>query len=148
MKLNEIRPAEGEIKNRKRRGRGNASGLGGESGRGHKGQKSRSGYSQKFGFEGGQTPLFRRLPKKRGFNRHYKVSFLPINLDRLNVYPEGTIVDPARLALDGIIKSEKDLVKILGQGVLEKKLTIKAHAVSKTALAALEKVGASFEQLS
>ena len=135
-------------KSTKRVGRGIAAGQGKTAGRGTKGQKSRTGFSRRPGFEGGQTPLFRRLPKKRGFNRHYKVSFLPINLDRLNVYPEGTIVDPARLALDGIIKSEKDLVKILGQGVLEKKLTIKAHAVSKTALAALEKVGASFEQLS
>src|SRR5512143_3818693 len=114
MKLNELKPAEGATKSRKRLGRGKGSGLGKTSGRGYKGQKSRSGYRSKRGFEGGQMPLHRRLPK-RGFSNIFKKEFAIVNLDRLKKFPSGSTVSPEDLLKAGIIKAIKRGVKILGK---------------------------------
>src|SRR3954466_12233004 len=113
ISLNNLRPAKGAIKGRKRIARGEGSGSGGTAGRGHKGQKSRSGYKAKRGFEGGQMPLHRRLPK-RGFTNIFKKEFAVVNLDRLNSFTPGSSVSPEDLKRVGIIKKVRDGVKILG----------------------------------
>lgn len=136
----QFKPAKGSVKERKRRGRGNASGLGGESGRGHKGQKSRSGYSSRPGFEGGQTPLYRKMPKKKGMNNLFRVEYFPLNLGVLNeLFQDGDSVLLESLVEKGLIKSG-ERVKVLSDGILEKKLTIHAHKFSK---AAIEKINAA-----
>lgn len=145
--LNElIKPAAGSTKKRKRVGRGNASGMGGESGRGHKGQKSRTGYSRRSGFEGGQTPLYRRLPKKRGLgNSGSGFQYAVINLATLDsIFAEGDSVTLEILVEKGLAKP-LDGLKILGTGELTKSLVIKANAASKSALEKLKKVNASIE---
>jgi large subunit ribosomal protein L15 len=141
MAIEEIfKPAQGAVKKRKRRGRGNASGLGGESGRGHKGQKSRSGYKSRPGFEGGQTPLYRRIPKKPGMKNIFKVDYVPINLSTLGLFfKEGDSVNPETLLEKGIIKSN-EVYKILGDGELDYKLSIVTYKISKSALKKLSKL--------
>jgi large subunit ribosomal protein L15 len=132
MKINEIRPAEGHRKTEKRKGRGLGSGLGKTAGRGAKGQNSRSGGGVRPGFEGGQLPLYRRLPK-RGFTNRFAVHYAEVNVEQLDVFDNGTVVTPELLKEKGIIHNERDGVKILGQGELKKKLSVKAAKFSKSA---------------
>ncbi len=144
MKLNELRPADGSVKAPKRVGRGTGSGLGKTSAKGHKGQKARSG-SKKNGFEGGQMPLARRLPK-RGFTNIYAKEYTVINVSDLERLPEGTEVTAAMLKEQGIIsKIEKDGLKVLGRGELTKRLNVKAAKFSETARKAIEAVGGTAE---
>ena len=144
MKLNILRPAEGSVKTRKRVGRGAGSGLGGTSTRGHKGAKSRSGYSRKIGFEGGQMPLYRRLPK-RGFKNRNTKEIVGINVDALERFENDTVVTVETLLETGIVKNPRDGVKILGNGELTKKLTVKVDAFSEGAKAKIEAVGGTCE---
>lgn len=148
MNLSNLKPAEGATKTRKRIGRGPGSGLGGTSTRGHKGAKSRSGYSRKFGFEGGQMPIQRRLPKY-GFNNINRVEYKPINLDVLQRLAETlklTKIDVQSLVDAGYISS-KHLVKILGNGALTAKLEVEAHSFSKSAEAAIQAAGGTVTKL-
>ena len=134
MQLHDLAPAPGSTKKRKRVGRGHGSGLGKTSGRGHNGQKSRAGGGKGAGFEGGQTPLARRLPKLPGFRNINRVEYVPVNLDRLEAYFEsGDIVDGDSLAAKGIIKKSSLPVKVLGGGTLTKELTVKVDKVSASA---------------
>ncbi len=144
MKLHELKPAEGARRKRVRVGRGTGSGLGKTSGRGQKGQKSRSGGNIKPGFEGGQMPLQRRVPK-RGFNNIFKKQIVALNVGELNDFKEGTVVTPELLVQEGKIKSIKDGVKILGQGELEKPLTVKMHFFSKSAVEKIQAAGGKIE---
>ncbi|KGM45196.1 large subunit ribosomal protein L15 [Bacillus niacini] len=144
MKLHELKPAEGSRKERKRLGRGIGSGQGKTAGKGHKGQNARSGGGVRLGFEGGQTPLFRRLPK-RGFTNISRKEFAIVNLDVLNQFEEGTEVTPELLIETGLVKNEKAGIKILAKGNVEKKLTVKAHKFSSTAKEAIEAVGGTTE---
>ena len=140
-----MRPNEGATKTRKTVGRGPGSGTGKTSGRGEKGQKSRSGYSRKANFEGGQLPLYRRLPK-RGFNNAaFATRYAVINLSDLNNFDNDAVVTPEILKEMGLLKKQLDGVKVLGQGKLEKKLTVKAHKFSETAKVAIEKLGGKTE---
>ncbi len=142
MQLHNLRPAEGSVKKKKRIGRGQGSTRGGTSTRGHKGQKSRSGYSRKRNFEGGQMPLQMRLPK-RGFKNPNRVAYVPINLDRLQAIADKynlRKIDLEALVANGIVK-KNDKVKILGGGEMTTKLEIAAHACSKGAKEAIEKLG-------
>ena len=132
MGLNNLKPARGSVRERKRVGRGPGSGLGKTSGRGEKGQKSRSGFSQRPGFEGGQMPLHRRVPK-RGFHNPFRKEYAEVNLERLDVFEPGTIVTPELMARQGLIKSLRDGVKVLGKGSLTKALTVRAHKFSAKA---------------
>ena len=145
MKLHELRPNDKAFKERKRVGRGPGSGLGKTSGKGHKGQNARSGGGVRPGFEGGQLPLFRRLPKRGFSNAKFKTEYAVINLSDLNKFEDGAIVTPEILKEMGILKNQLDGVKILGNGKLEKKLTVKAHRFSKTAQEAIEKMGGKAE---
>ena len=144
MNLHELKPAEGSRKVRNRVGRGTSSGNGKTSGRGQKCQKARSGVGLRPVFEGGQTPLFRRLPK-RGFTNINAKEYTLVNLDQLNVFEDGTEVTPVVLKEAGIIRAEKSGVKVLGNGELTKKLTVKAAKFSKSAEAAITAKGGSFE---
>lgn len=144
MKLHELQYTEGARKTRKRVGRGTSSGTGKTAGRGQKGQGARSGGGKKPGFEGGQTPLFMRLPK-RGFTNFNKLEYAIVNLDQLNTFEAGTVVCPNALKEAGLIKKELDGVKVLGNGTLEKAITVKAHKFSKSALAAIEAAGGKTE---
>ena len=149
MKLHTLKPAEGSVKNNKRLGRGQGSGRGGTSTRGHKGAKSRSGYSRKWGFEGGQMPLQRRVPKF-GFKSPNRIELKPINLDRLQLLIDKTkakSIDIELLIENGLIKP-KDTVKILGKGELKSKVDVTAHFFSKTASEAIEKLGGKVTQAS
>ena len=149
MKLHTLKPAEGSVKNNKRLGRGQGSGRGGTSTRGHKGAKSRSGYSRKWGFEGGQMPLQRRVPKF-GFKSPNRIELKPINLDRLQLLIDKTkakSIDIELLIENGLIKP-KDTVKILGKGELKSKVDVTAHYFSKTASEAIEKLGGKVTQAS
>jgi len=145
MELHNLKPAKGSVKKGKRIGRGEGSKRGGTATRGHKGQKSRSGYSKKIGFEGGQQPLQRRVPKF-GFTNPNRVEYQGVNLDRLQELADNkkikTKVDKQTLVDNGLAK-KKDLVKILGRGELKAKLDITAHAFSASAKAAIEKAGGS-----
>ena len=145
MKLHELRPNEKAFKERKRVGRGPGSGLGKTSGKGQKGQNARSGGGDRPGFEGGQLPLFRRLPKRGFSNAKFKTVYAVINLSDLNKFEDGAIVTPEILKEMGILKNQLDGVKVLGNGKLEKKLTVKAHRFSKTAIEAIEKMGGKAE---
>ena len=148
MNLNSLRPAEGSIKTRKRIGRGPGSGLGGTSTRGHKGAKSRSGYSKKIGFEGGQMPLQRRVPKF-GFQNINRVEYKAINLDVIQALADAkqvTKVGINELVEAGYISSNQ-LVKVLGNGSLTTKLDVEANAFSKSAVAAIEAVGGNAVKL-
>jgi len=144
MKLHELKPAPGARRTRTRVGRGPGSGLGKTSGRGHKGQKSRSGYSSKRGFEGGQMPLHRRLPK-RGFVNLFRKSFRTINVDRLNGLEAGAVVGPQALQQAGLLRKGSDDVKILGNGELKVALTVQAHKFTKTAVQKIEAAGGKAE---
>ena len=148
MKLNNLKPAEGAVKARKRIGRGTGSGRGGTSTRGHKGAKSRSGYSKKIGFEGGQMPLQRRVPKY-GFKNINRVEYKAINLSTLQALAESKsleTVNIATLIAAGFVAS-KQLVKILANGTLTAKLTVEAHAFSAKAVEAIEAVGGTVVKL-
>ena len=144
MKLHELKPAEGSRSTRNRVGRGTGSGNGKTAGRGHKGQNSRSGGGVRPGFEGGQNPLFRRLPK-RGFTNINRKEYAIVNLDTLNRFEEGTEITPALLIETGVVSSEKSGIKILGNGTLDKKLTVKAHKFSGSAKEAIENAGGQTE---
>lgn len=145
MKLHELRPAKGAVRDTKRRGRGTGTGLGKTGGRGSKGQNARSGGGVRPGFEGGQMPIIRRLPK-RGFTNIFKKQFNIINIEDLNVFENGTIVTAELLIEAGMIKKfEKDGVKILGDGNLEKSLTIKANKFTKSAVEKIEAAGGKVE---
>ncbi|MBK9191791.1 MAG: 50S ribosomal protein L15 [Crocinitomicaceae bacterium] len=146
MKLNNLSPAEGSVKKTKRIGRGQGSGHGGTSTRGHKGAKSRSGYKHKIGFEGGQMPLQRRVPKF-GFKNVNRVEYKGVNLDSIQTLADNaklTEITPLILAEHGLV-SKNDNVKILGRGVLKAKVKITAHAFSATAKTAIENAGGSVE---
>lgn len=144
MKLHELKPAEGSRKERKRLGRGIGSGQGKTAGKGHKGQNARSGGGVRLGFEGGQTPLFRRLPK-RGFTNINRKEYAVVNLDSLNIFEDGTEVTPVLLIETGLVKKELAGVKILAKGSLEKKLTVKAHKFSSAAEEAIKAAGGQTE---
>ena len=146
MKLNEIKHADGAITDGYRKGRGIGSGNGKNCGTGNKGQKSRSGGLKAPGFEGGQTPLYRRLPKF-GFTNGSHVEYAIVNISSLEKFKDGTLVTPALLIEEGLVKKELEGVKILGNGKLTKKLTVKAHKFSGSAKAAIEAVGGSVEVL-
>jgi large subunit ribosomal protein L15 len=142
--LANLRPPKGSRHRKVRVGRGMGSKLGKTSGAGDKGQKSRRGYSRRRGFEGGQMPLHRRMPK-RGFHNPFSVTYSVINLEELNVFPAGETVTPDLLRAHGFVRSATDPVKILGDGGLKNKLTIHAHAFSASAKEKITKAGGSFE---
>ena len=144
MKLHELHPAEGSTAAQKRLGRGNGSGLGKTSGKGHKGAKARSGGGKRPGFEGGQMPLYRRVPK-RGFNNVFGTEYAEVNVERLEVFNDGDVVNAQALLEKKIIRKELGGVKILGVGELTKKLTVKAAKFSATAKEKIEAVGGKAE---
>ena len=144
MKLHELHPAEGSTAAQKRLGRGNGSGLGKTSGKGHKGAKARSGGGKRPGFEGGQMPLYRRVPK-RGFTNVFGTEYAEVNVERLEVFNDGDVVNAQALLEKKIIRKELDGVKILGVGELTKKLTVKAAKFSATAKEKIEAVGGKAE---
>lgn len=144
MKLHELNAPAETSRNRKRRGRGTATGQGKTGGRGMNGQKSRSGGGVRLGFEGGQMPLYRRIPK-RGFTNIFGTTYTTLNVEDLNRFEEGTEVTPAMLVELGVLKQVKDGVKILGDGELKKSLTVKAHKFSKTAVEKIEAAGGKAE---
>ncbi|MBT2583560.1 50S ribosomal protein L15 [Planococcus sp. ISL-109] len=146
MKLHELKPAEGSRSSRKRIGRGIGSGTGKTAGKGHKGQNARSGGGVRPGFEGGQNPLFRRLPK-RGFTNINRKDYTVVNLDVLNRFEEGTEITPALLIETGIVSKERSGIKILGNGSLDKKLSVRAHKFSASAKEAIEAAGGQTEVL-
>jgi len=148
MKLHDLQPIPGSTKNRKRVGRGPSSGHGKTAGRGVKGQKSRSGGGKPPYFEGGQLPLVRRLPVKRGFVNIHRVEYMPINLERLEVFAAGTEVTPEALVEAGLLKSVRQPVVILGQGELDRPLKVQAHRFSQTARSKIEAAGGSVVELS
>lgn len=144
MKLHELKAAEGSKKNRKRRGRGTATGQGKTGGRGMNGQKSRSGGGVRLGFEGGQMPLYRRLPK-RGFTNIWGTEYTTINVKDLNRFEAGTVVTPELLEEAGLVKQVKDGIKILGDGALNNSITVKAHKFTKSAIEKIEAAGGKAE---
>lgn len=144
MKIHELAPAYGATTTSKRVGRGIGSGLGKTAGKGHKGQKARTGGSIRRGFEGGQTPLYRRIPK-RGFKNHFAKEYAVVNLSDLEVFDNGTTVNAELLMSEGIIKKELDGVKVLGNGTLTKKLTVVAAKFSKTAEEKIQAAGGKTE---
>jgi len=144
MKLGELKPADGATTKDWRRGRGHGTGNGKTAGRGHKGQKSRSGSGGKVGFEGGQMPLYRRLPK-RGFKCRNTKEIIAINVALLNVFEDGAIVDIPALKQKGLVSNPRDGVKILGNGELKKKLTVQVNLYSKAAAEKIEALGGKAE---
>jgi len=144
MKLNELKPAPGSRRNKKRIGRGQGSGQGEQAGRGHKGAGARSGYGVKPGFEGGQMPLQRRLPK-RGFHNKFAAKVVEVNLRDLARFAAGTVVDAQALAEAGLIKGAFDRIKVLGQGELTQALTLKVDRISAGAKAKVEAAGGTVE---
>ncbi len=145
MKLNDLYSVEGSVKNRKRVGRGQGSGTGKTSGKGEKGQNARSGGGVRPGFEGGQLPLFRRLAK-RGFNNYnFRTVYSVVNVEDLNRFDDGTVVDTKLLKEVGLINKELDGVKVLGTGELTKKLTVKANAFTASAKEKIENIGGKTE---
>lgn len=144
--LSKLSPPEGSRKKAKRVGRGPGSGLGKTSGKGNKGQNARSGKGIGRGFEGGQMPVQRRLPK-RGFRNPFRKEMTVVNLARLDSFKDGDIVDPKILLEKGIIRDVKDGIKILGKGEIARKLTIRAHAASESARKKIEKAGGVFEEI-
>ena len=140
MKLNELRSPTNSRKDRKRIGRGQGSGTGGTSGKGHKGQKSRAGYSRMRGFEGGQMPLHRRIPKF-GFTNIFRKEFQVVNIEQLNRFSDGDMINKEILLKSGLIKKKLLEVKILGGGDISKKLTVEANAFTKSAIEKIEKAG-------
>ena len=145
MELHDLQPAEGAKTDRKRKGRGIGSGSGKTAGRGHKGQNSRSGSKTRPGFEGGQTPFFKRFPKQGFSNAKFKTEYSVVNVKDLNRFEEGSKVTIADLKDAGLVKQIKDGVKILGDGQLEKSLTVKAHQYSQSAVEKIEAAGGKTE---
>ncbi len=148
MRQHELSPAPGSKKNRKRVGRGDGSGHGTYSGRGCKRQKSRAGYKMRPGFEGGQLPLIRRLPQKRGLTNIFRIEYNAVNISRLNVFKSGSEVDPERLVTAGVVKSLRRPIKILGEGDINHPLVVKAHKFSAAAKGKVEAVGGKVEEVS
>ena len=144
MKMHELSPAIGSVKEAKRIGRGHGSGNGKTAGKGHKGQKARAGHGMRPGFEGGQMPLQRRIPK-RGFNNIFAEEWAAVNLSALEVFEDGAVVDAAALAEKGIIRKASLPVKVLGNGNLTKKLTVKLNAFSASAAEKINSVGGKAE---
>ena len=144
MKLHELSPAPGSVREVKRIGRGHGSGQGKTAGKGHKGQKARAGRGMRPGFEGGQMPLQRRVPK-RGFNNIFATRYAIVNLAALNTFENGAVVDTEALKAAGLVKNSYDGVKILGNGALEKNLTVKAAAFSESAKSKIEAAGGKAE---
>lgn len=144
MRLHELKAPAGATKAPKRIGRGQGTGQGTTAGRGMNGQKSRSGGGVRLGFEGGQMPLYRRLPK-RGFTNHWATEYNEINVKDLNKFEDGAVVDVEAMVAAGLVKQVKDGVKVLGNGELEKKLTVKAAKFSKSAAEKIEKAGGKAE---
>ena len=147
MRLHELSPAPGSVKKPKRVGRGPGSGHGKTATRGTKGQKSRSGGGKGPGFEGGQTPIYRRLPKLPGFKNPFKKVFELVNIDQLNIFEQGAVVDPTAMQQAGLIKKTVYPVKVLGRGEVEKSLTVKAHQFSDSAVKKIEAAGGKVESL-
>jgi len=145
--LHNLKPAKGSVRERKRVGRGPGSGLGKTAGRGEKGQKSRSGFSQKPGFEGGQMPLHRRVPKRGFGNSRFRKEYAAINLEKLEIFDNGTIVTPDVLLKRGMVKKLLDGVKILAKGNLTKALTVRAHKFSAKAQERIVGLGGKAEVL-
>ena len=145
MKLHELEKNIGATHRAKRKGIGRGSGNGKTSGRGQKGQNSRSGGGVRANFEGGQIPLYRRLPKRGFSNAKFKTTYAVINVSDLNVFEDGTVVTPALLKETGLLKKQLDGVKVLGNGTLERKLTIQANKFSKEAMEKINKAGSKFE---
>ena len=144
MKLHDLKPAVGATTAPKRLGRGTGSGLGKTSGKGHKGAKARSGGGKRPGFEGGQMPLTMRLPK-RGFTNNFRTEYATVNVERLNIFEDGATVTPVELIEAGILKNVLDGVKILGNGEITKKLTVKAAKFTATAKEKIEAAGGKVE---
>ena len=144
MKLNELSPAAGSTKEAYRKGRGSGSGNGKTAGRGHKGQKARSGGKIRVGFEGGQMPLYRRLPK-RGFKNVFADKYAVVNVEQLNRFEDKAVVDPAALVEAGILKNVLDGVRILGNGELTKALDVRAQGFTKSAQQKIEAAGGKVE---
>jgi large subunit ribosomal protein L15 len=144
MKLHELKAPAGSSRNRKRRGRGTATGQGKTGGRGMNGQKSRSGGGVRLGFEGGQMPLYRRIPK-RGFTNVWAKEYAEVNVEKLNAFEAGTVVTEEMLKEAGIISKIKDGVKVLGRGELNTSLTVQAHKFSKSAVEKIESAGGKAE---
>lgn len=144
MKLNELSPAPGSTRKKFRVGRGNGSGAGKTAGKGHKGQNARSGGGVRPGFEGGQMPLQRRIPK-RGFVNIFATRYEAINIDQLDRFEDGAVVDEAAIVKAGLVKNTRDGIKILGRGELTKKLTVKAAAFSEGAKSKIEAAGGKAE---
>ena len=147
MRQDELSPAPGSKQKRKRVGRGDGSGHGTYSGRGCKGQKSRSGYKMTRGFEGGQMPLIQRLPKKRGFVNIFRVEYSAVNINKLNIFESGSEVTPEKLAAAGLVKSLRNPIKILGEGDINHPLSVKANKFSATAKAKIEAAGGKVEEI-
>ena len=147
MRQDELSPTSGSKKSRKRVGRGDGSGHGNYSGRGCKGQKSRSGYRMKPGFEGGQLPLIKRLPRKRGFVNIFRIEYSVININKLNMFESGSEVTPERLVAAGLVKSLRHPVKILAEGDIKHPLLVKAHRFSAAAKAKIEAAGGRVEEV-
>jgi len=145
MKLHELKPTVGATKKRKRVGRGVGSTLGKTAGRGENGQNARSGGGVRPGFEGGQLPLFRRIPKRGFSNARFGTTYAVVNIDDLNKFKDGTKVNPALLKEEGIVKKQLDGIKVLGTGKLDKKLTVIAHKFSSSAKEKIEAAGGKIE---
>ena len=144
MKLNDLFPAVGSTRAPKRLGRGIGSGLGKTSGKGHKGAKARSGGGKRPGFEGGQMPLYRRLPR-RGFHNHFRIEYAAINISSLDVFEDGATVNPEDLIIAGIIKNPMDGIKIMGNGEIDRKLTVRAQKFTAAAKEKIEAAGGKAE---
>ena len=145
MKLNNLHPNEGATHATKRLGRGTSSGHGKTSGKGHKGQNARSGGGVRAVFEGGQLPLYRRLPKRGFTNARFKVEYAVINMTDLNRFEDGAVITPELLKEMGLVKNQLSGIKVLGNGTLEKKVTVKAHKFSAKAVEQIEKLGGKAE---
>ena len=147
MRQDELSPAPGSKKSRKRVGRGDGSGHGTYSGRGCKGQKSRSGYRMSRGFEGGQLPLIKRLPRKRGFVNIFRTEYSIVNMDKLNMFETGSEVTPEKLVAAGVVKSLRYPIKILAEGNIDHPLVVKANKFSVAAKAKIEAAGGKVEEV-
>ena len=147
MRLHDLRPAPGATHKRKRVGRGMGSGMGKTSTKGHKGQKARAGATPRLGFEGGQTPLHRRLPQRAGFRNVNRKEYAIVNLDDLELFEAGTEITPELLMANGMVKKELNGIKVLGFGEVTKALTVRAHKFSKSAEEKLKAAGGTVEVL-